>query len=107
MSRRPVGVVLYVMHTDGQKARADAILEMRRYIRSKYQDIRARADIFRDMWGYIDKLTGQEVAEPPPKPKKTTRKRKARKDDADDDDNDDAYTDEEGRRPRGKGRRKA
>lgn len=37
-------------------ARADTIYDMRTYIRSKYPDVRARGDIVRSLWEFVDGL---------------------------------------------------
>ena len=76
------------------KTRADAVLNMRQHIRTKFQDIRLRQDICRELWRFIDITMDKEAEEPPPPAKKAKKRKATNEDDAED-------------RPRGtKGRRK-
>ena len=68
------------MREESHQARANAILGMRQRIRSKFQDIRSRPDIFQELWRYIASVQDNEEEEdqleasPPPK---KSKKRKA------------------------------
>ena len=67
------------MREESHQARANAILGMRQRIRSKFQDIRSRPDIFQELWRYIASVQDNEEedeleASPPPK---KSKKRKA------------------------------
>ena len=51
-----VGVILYALRDSSYEDRAQAIYDMRTFIRGKYQDIRNRNDIVKDLWLYVDTL---------------------------------------------------
>lgn len=84
-----------------QEEQAEAINNMRNHIRAKYQDIRMRNDIIRDLWTFIDKVLDQQDATPPPK--KATGSKKGKKVRARDEDMD---TEDEEYKPKKQAKRK-
>lgn len=100
-----IGVTLYVMmNYSNTKERAEELYNMRTYIRRKYQDVRARSDIIRDLWIFVADIarkyrTGYHFE----KASTTTRGAKKRRARADEDSDEDMDT---GRAPKSrKGRR--
>lgn len=85
-----------------QEEQAEAINNMRNHIRAKYQDIRMRNDIIRDLWIFIDKVLDQQD-DPPPSSKKATGSKKGKKVRARDDDMD---TEDEEYKPKKQAKRK-
>ncbi|CDO77687.1 hypothetical protein BN946_scf184969.g38 [Trametes cinnabarina] len=88
------GVLLYALRDWTYEDLASAIYNMRNHIRSKYQDIRMRNDIIRDLWSFIEETADSD--EVPQRTNKVAssskkgRKSRARKN-ADDDDMDMDY----------------
>ncbi|KAH9940454.1 uncharacterized protein BXZ73DRAFT_42719 [Epithele typhae] len=77
-----IGVLLYLMRDRPYLERADAILDMRQSVRKKYQDIRSKHEVFKEMWIYIDSVAERR---PDVKSKGKGKKRKApSRNDADD-----------------------
>ncbi|OJT09386.1 hypothetical protein TRAPUB_14134 [Trametes pubescens] len=95
------GVLLYVLRALTQEEQAEAINNMRNHIRAKYQDIRMRNDIIRDLWTFIDKVLDQQDTTPPPK--KATGSKKGKKVRARDEDMD---TEDEEYKPKKQAKRK-
>lgn len=96
-----LGVLLYVLRALTQEEQAEAINNMRNHIRAKYQDIRMRNDIIRDLWIFIDKVLDQQ--DDPPPPKKATGSKKGKKVRPRDDDMD---TEDEEYKPKKQAKRK-
>ncbi|KAH9858569.1 hypothetical protein C2E23DRAFT_880039 [Lenzites betulinus] len=59
------GVLLYVLRGLTYEEQSEAIFNMRTHIRGKFQDIRMRNDIIRELWVFIESvLDGETVAQP-------------------------------------------
>ncbi|KAI0829915.1 hypothetical protein BC628DRAFT_1337206 [Trametes gibbosa] len=87
------GVLLFVLRELSYEKQAKAIHDMRNYIRNKFQDIRMRNDIIRELWVFVESILDEEAA---PRSAKATGSKKGKKvrrntDDADDDEMDDDY----------------
>ena len=57
------GVLLYVLRRYPYEEQAEAICNMRTHIRSKYQDIRMRNDIIRDLWSFVVSVLEQDATQ--------------------------------------------
>ena len=68
--------------------RAQAIYDMRTHIRDKYQDIRNRNDIIRDLWDFVMRLEENLEDAAPAKPKKGKKARRVKDEDAVEDEKD-------------------
>ncbi|KAI0743368.1 hypothetical protein C8Q80DRAFT_1220396 [Daedaleopsis nitida] len=86
------GVVLYILREYSYEDRAQAIYDMRTHIRKKFQDIRNRNDIVKELWNFVEMIV-DGLDEPPQdmKPKKSKGKKARRAADDDDMDLDDEY----------------
>ncbi|EMD37632.1 hypothetical protein CERSUDRAFT_94633 [Gelatoporia subvermispora B] len=49
-----VGVLLYVMRAESHRDRADELYNMRRHVRTKFADVRARQDVVKVLWNFIE-----------------------------------------------------
>ncbi|KAI0373428.1 hypothetical protein BV20DRAFT_1049842 [Pilatotrama ljubarskyi] len=96
------GVLLYVLRDLPYEEQAEAIHNMRNHIRAKYQDIRMRNDIIRDLWAYVEEVLEEDAA-PPPAASSSKKGKKTRRRGGDDDDDLD-FEDEY--RPKKQNRRK-
>ncbi|KAL7281120.1 hypothetical protein PYCCODRAFT_1412919 [Trametes coccinea BRFM310] len=83
------GVLLYVLRDWSYEDQALAIYNMRNHIRTKFQDIRMRNDIIRELWNFINEVADEGDASPPPakaaSSSKKGKKSRARKENGDDD----------------------
>ncbi|KAI0633716.1 hypothetical protein C8Q77DRAFT_1157884 [Trametes polyzona] len=88
------GVLLFVLQELSNSDQAEAIYNMRKHIREKYQDIRMRNDIIRDLWAYIENALEQQENKEVARPAKASgskKGKKARARDDDDDESDETY----------------
>ncbi|KAI8975860.1 hypothetical protein BD414DRAFT_580593 [Trametes punicea] len=89
------GVLLYVLNDWPYEDQALAIYNMRNHIRAKYQDIRMRNDIIRDLWDFVNEIADREVVPQQTKAagsgKKGRKSRGRRDEDEEDMDFDDDY----------------
>ncbi|OCH89000.1 hypothetical protein OBBRIDRAFT_836129 [Obba rivulosa] len=65
-----IGVLLYVMRGESHRTRADEIFNMRRYVRTKFTDVRARQDVVKVLWGFIERMVSQYEQGGPPSPRR-------------------------------------
>lgn len=84
-----LGVLLYVLRDWSYEDQALAIYNMRNHIRTKFQDIRMRNDIIRELWNFVNEVADEgDASQPPAKATSSSKKGKksrARKENGDDD----------------------
>ncbi|KAI0356390.1 hypothetical protein OH77DRAFT_1401547 [Trametes cingulata] len=97
------GVLLYVLRDTPYEEQAEAIYNMRNHIRAKYQDIRMRNDIIRDLWAYVEEVLDEDTTTRPAA-SSSKKGKKARGRGQDDDDDDMNYDDDY--RPKKQSKRK-
>lgn len=91
------GVILYVLRDASYEEKAQAIYNMRTYIRGKYADVRMRSDILRELWAFVESLADGAPMPAPSQQVKSKKKGKDKRRTRDDDDDDEMSVDDDNR----------
>lgn len=58
-------MLLFILREYSYEDRAQAIYDMRTHIRGKFQDVRNRSDIVKELWNFVE-MIADGLDEPPP-----------------------------------------